>query len=76
MSSSYVASEMISAMLSNLLSASSLAATCFSCFMVNSFCVIDFCVIVISREKVGYTPNPIPTGRPTPLESTQQKLLQ
>ena len=74
MSSSYVASEMISAMLSNLLSASSLVATCFSCFMVNSS--KDFCVIVISREKVGYTPNPIPTGRPTPLESTQQKLLQ
>ena len=54
------------AMLSNLLWASSLIASCFSCSMVNI--LKYFHVIAVAREKSRLVSlNTIPTGRPAPL---------
>ena len=50
MPASCIACDMISPMLSNLLSASSLNAWCFPCFTINilkAFCVID-------KQKINY----------------------
>ena len=60
----YIACETISAVLFNLLWASSLTASCFSSFIVSI--LKDFCVIIIAREKTRLVPlNAVPTGRPT-----------
>ena len=57
---------MILAMLSNLLSASSLMELCFSCFTVKNS--KDFCVMAVARERSRLVPlKAIPTGNPTPL---------
>ena len=66
MSPSYIACEMISVMLSNLLWASSIMASCFPCFTVRL--LENFRVGTVKRERT--TPNPpkaAPTGRPTQL---------
>ena len=53
-------------MLSNLLWASSLMASCFSCFTVKV--LKDFRVMTIARERSRLVPlKATPTGRPTPL---------
>ena len=53
-------------MLSNLLSASSLIASCFSCFTV--MILKEFCVMAVERERSRLVPfKAIPTGNPTPL---------
>ena len=63
---SYIACEMMLVMLSNLFWASSLMASCFSCFTVKI--VKDFCVMAVTREKSRLVPlKAIPTGNPTPL---------
>ena len=57
---------MILAMLSNLLWASSLIESCFSCFTVKV--LKDFRVMAVARERSSLVPlMAIPTGRPTPL---------
>ena len=57
---------MILAMLSNLLWASSLIASCFSCFTVKI--LKDFRVMAVARERSRLVPlKAIPTGNPTPL---------
>ena len=57
---------MILAMLSNLLWASSLIESCFSCFTVKV--LKDFRVMAVARERSSLVPlMTIPTGRPTPL---------
>ena len=66
MSPSYIASEMISAILSNLLWASSIMASYFPCFTV--WPLENFRVATVKRERA--TPSPpkaAPTGRPAPL---------
>ena len=66
MSPSCIACEIILAMLSNLLWASSLMASCFSCFTVKV--LKDFRVMTIARERSRLVPlKATPTGRPTPL---------
>ena len=66
MSPSCIAWEMILAMLPNLLWASRLIASCFSCFMVKIF--KDFLVIAVARERSRLVPlKAILTGNPTPL---------
>ena len=65
-SPSCIACEMISAMLPNLLWASTIMALCFPCFAV--WPLENFRVATVKREKT--TPNPpkaAPTGRPAPL---------
>ena len=65
-SPSCIVCGMILAMLSNLLWASSLIASCFSCFTVKI--LKDFCVIAVARERSRLVPlKAIPTGNPTPL---------
>ena len=57
---------MILAMLSNLLCASSLMASCFSCFTVKV--LKDIRVMNVARERSRLVPlKAMPTGRPTPL---------
>ena len=66
MSSSCIACEMILAMLSNLLWASSLIASCFSYFTVKI--LKDFRVMAVARERNRLVHlKAIPTGNPTPL---------
>ena len=64
MSPCYIACEMILTMLCNLPWASSLTASCFSCFVVN---ILNYlCVITVAREKSRlFLPNAIPTERLT-----------
>ena len=65
MSPSCIACEMISAMLSNLVLASSLI-TCFSCFTVKV--LEDFRVMTVARQRSKLVPlKAMPTGRSTPL---------
>ena len=60
------ACEMILAMLSNLLWASSLIASCFSCFTVKI--LKDFRVMAVARKRSRLVLlKAIPTGNPTPL---------
>ena len=60
------ACEMILAILSNLLCASSLMASCFSCFTVKV--LEDFRVMTVAREGSRLVPlKAMLTGRPTPL---------
>ena len=64
MSPSYIACEMISAVLFNLLWASSIMVSCFPCFIVRL--LKNFHVRTVKKERA--TPNPpkeVPTGRPT-----------
>ena len=66
MSPSCIACEMISAMLSNLLWASSIMTSCFPCFTV--WLLENFLVATVKREST--TPSPpkaAPMGRPAPL---------
>ena len=66
MSPSCIACEMISAILSNLLWASSFIVSCFLCFMVKV--LEDFHVMTIARERSKLVPlKARPKGRPTPL---------
>ena len=66
MSPSCIACEMILVMLSNLLWASSLIASCFSCFTVKI--LEDFHVMAVARERSRLVPlKAIPTGSPAPL---------
>ena len=61
-----IACEMISAMLSTLLWASSLVASCFSCFTVKV--LKDLRVMTVARERSRLVPLKVmPTGRPIPL---------
>ena len=70
MSPSFIACEMISAILSNLLWASSLMASCFSCFMVKV--LKDFCVMTVARDRLVQL-RVMPIGRPTPLVNAAMK---
>ena len=66
MSPSCIACDMLSAMLSNLLWASSLITSCFSCFLVNI--LKDLRVVDVWTEKIRLVPlNAIPTDWPTSL---------
>ena len=66
MSPSYIACEMILVMLSNLLWASSLITSYFSCFTVNI--LKDFRVMAVSRERSRLVQlKAIPTDNPTTL---------
>ena len=66
MSPSYIACEMILVMLSNLLWASSLIASCFSCFKVKI--LKDLRVMAVVRERSRLVPfKALPTDNPTPL---------
>ena len=70
---SCIAFEMILAMLSNLLWASSLMESCFSCFTVKV--LEDFRVMAIVRGKSRLVPlKAMPTGRPTPLANAAIKI--
>ena len=70
MSPSCIACEMILVMLSNLLWASSLIASCFSCFTVKI--LEDFHVMAVARERSRLVPlKAIPTGNPTPLANAE-----
>ena len=63
---SYIDCEMILAMLSNFLWASSLMESCFSCFTVKV--LKDFCVMPVARERSSLVPlKEMPTANPTPL---------
>ena len=63
-SPSCIACEMILAILSNLLWASSVIASCFSCFPVKI--LKDFRVMAVTRERSRLVPlKAIPTGNPT-----------
>ena len=63
---SYIACGIILAMLLNLISASSLIASCYSCFMITI--LKDFCVTAVARKKPRLILfNTIPTRRPTPI---------
>ena len=65
-SPSCIVCEIMSAMLSNLLWASSLMVSCFSRFTVNV--LRDFHVMNVARERSRLVPlKAIPTGRPKPL---------
>ena len=65
-SPSCITCEMILAMLSYLLWASSLMASYFSCFTVKV--LKDFCVMTVARERSRLVSLlAMPTGRPTPL---------
>ena len=65
-SPSYIACEMILAMLSDFLWASSLIASCFSCFTVKI--LKEFRMMAVARERSRLVPlKEIPTGNPTPL---------
>ena len=65
-SPSCIACEMILAMLSNLLWASSLIASCFSCFTMKI--LKDFPVMAVARERSRLVPlKAISTGNPKPL---------
>ena len=69
MSLSYIACEMISAMLSNLLWASRIMASCFPCFTILP--LENFRVANVKRKRT--TPSPPKaalTGRPAPLANT------
>ena len=75
MSPSCIACDMISAMLSNLLWASSLITSCFSCFLVNI--LKDLRVVDVWTEKIRLVPlNAIPTDWQHHLQIQQWKLLQ
>ena len=64
MSPSCIACEMISDMLSDLAWASSLIASCFSCFTVKG--LEDFRVTIVERERTTLKPpKAVPTGRAT-----------
>ena len=68
MSPSCIACEIILAMLSNLLWASSLMASCFSCFTVKV--LKDFRVMTVARERSRLVPlKAMPTGRLTSLKN-------
>ena len=74
MSMSCIACEMISVILCNLLWASCLVASRFSCFTVNV--LKDFRIMAVTREKSRLLQiNAIPTGRPTPLAKTAIETL-
>ena len=65
---------MILPMLSNLLWASSLTESCFSCFKMNI--LKDFCVMEVAREKSRLVPlKVIPTNNPTPLANAAIDIL-
>ena len=65
-SPSCIACEMILAMLSNLLWASSLIASCFSCFTVKI--LKELCVMTVARERSRLVLlKAVPTGNVTPL---------
>ena len=66
MSLSCIACEMISAMLFDLLWASSIMASCFPCFTV--WLLENFRLATVKRKRTTpSTPKEAPTGRPTPL---------
>ena len=65
-SQSYIACGIILAMLFNLISASSLIASCYYCFMITI--LKDFCVTAVARKKTRLIlSNTIPTRSPTPI---------
>ena len=66
MSESYIACGITLPMLFNLISASSLIASCYSCFMITI--LKDFCVTAVARKKTRLILfNTIPARRPTPI---------
>ena len=73
MSPSCIGSEMILAMLSNLLWATSLMESCFSCFTVKV--LKDFSVMTAARERSRLLPlKTMLRGRPTPLANAGMEI--
>ena len=73
MSPSCIACEMMLVMLSNLLWARRLIASCFSCFTVKI--LKDFGVMAVARGRSRLIPlKAIPTGNPTPLANAATEI--